>query len=140
MAISGSSSTPAAEVDYSDLVLRPYAEMGCIALCNEVLSRLGLRQVAPQTDDEIAKAVGLVRRRVARKDWTYLGNDPEDAKRLGDIVVTDSPNEDGRLQLHTSVIVRTNPPKLLTTTKAGGVIVLRASRMLDVVAVYRAVP
>jgi hypothetical protein len=125
-------------LDYTDLIGRPYEEMGCVAICNEVLDRLGLPAVAPETDDEIAHAAGLVRSRVARSDWRYLGDDILAAKMLGDIVVTDTPDEHGQLQLHTSVIVNAAPCKILTTTPRDGVIVFRAGFMRGVVAVYRA--
>lgn len=126
------------DLDYSDLIRKPFEEFGCIALCNEVLGRLGLPQVAPETDDEIARAVGLVRSRIGKETWRYLGDDITAAQLLGDIVVTDTKDEHGKMQLHTSVIVGTDPAKVLTATRLAGVVAFRARFMRDVVAVYRA--
>lgn len=125
-------------LDYSDLIRRPHVEMGCVALCNEVLRRLKLPAVAPETDDEIARAVGLVRSRIGQSEWAYLGDDPHVATQLGDVVVTDAPNEEGELQLHTSVVVSVQPSRVLTSTQKAGVVAFRTRGMRNVVAVYRA--
>lgn len=118
---------------YADLVGMPYADMPCVALCNEVLRRLGLPRVAPETDEELADACEAVRSRVGRDEWHYLGNQASVATEPGDVIVTDRDQH-----LHTSVVVDVCPVMVLTSVERSGVIRVKASRLLGVVAVYRA--